>query len=91
MLYEVITSVSRLMTEITDKDQQEDASKLRNLLSVYNSNYDLVSIGAYKSGTNPQLDEALSKINKINDFLMQKVDQAYTYEEVAGIMKECIS
>jgi len=88
---DVLQSVSRLMTEITDKDQQEDASKLRNLLSVYNSNYDLVSIGAYKSGTNPQLDEALSKINKINDFLMQKVDQAYTYEEVAGIMKECIS
>ena len=56
------------MSEIADKPQRDAASKMRNLLSVYYSNYDLVSIGAYKKGTNPALDEALKKIDKINAY-----------------------
>ncbi len=87
---EILESVSRLMTEITDKSQQETASKLRNLLSVYNSNFDLVSIGAYKKGTNPALDEALRKIDKINAFLQQATDEAFSYEETVRLMKEAV-
>ena len=88
---DVLESISRLMSEITDKKQQAAASKLRNLLSVYNSNYDLVSIGAYKSGTNPQLDEALGKIEKINAFLTQEVDETFSYEEIVKTMEQAIS
>ncbi len=87
---EILESVSRLMSEITDKSQQETASKLRNLLSVYNSNFDLVSIGAYKKGTNPALDEALRKIDKINAFLQQATDEAFSYEETVRLMKEAV-
>lgn len=87
---EVLESVSRLMTEITDKSQQETASKLRNLLSVYNSNFDLVSIGAYKKGTNPALDEALKKIDKINAFLQQATDEAFSYEETVEMMRNAV-
>jgi len=87
---EILESVSRLMTEITDKSQQEAASKLRNLMSVYNSNFDLVSIGAYKKGTNPALDEALRKIDKINAFLQQATDEAFSYEETVRLMKEAV-
>lgn len=88
---DVLESISRLMTEITDKKQQPIASKLRNLLSIYNANYDLVSIGAYKNGSNPALDEALLKINKINEFLMQQVDEAYSYEDTVKLMERAIS
>ena len=88
---DVLESISRLMSEITDKEQQAVASKLRNLLSIYNSNFDLISIGAYKSGTNPQLDEAISKIDKINAFLTQSVDEAFSYEEIVKQMEEAIS
>ncbi|MDE5993600.1 MAG: FliI/YscN family ATPase, partial [Oscillospiraceae bacterium] len=87
---EILESVSRLMTEITDKDQQNTASKMRNLLSVYYANYDLVSIGAYKKGTNPALDEALRKIDKINAFLQQATDEAFSYEETVKMMKDAI-
>ncbi|MDR0947353.1 MAG: flagellar protein export ATPase FliI [Ruminococcus sp.] len=87
---EVLESVSRLMTEITDNEQQQAAAKMRNLLSVYNSNLDLVSIGAYKKGSNPKLDEALKKIDKINAFLQQSTTEAFGYEETIEMMKQAI-
>ncbi|MCL2053617.1 MAG: flagellar protein export ATPase FliI [Oscillospiraceae bacterium] len=87
---EILESVSRLMVDITDEHQKEAANKLRNLLSVYNANYDLVSIGAYKKGTNPALDEALRKIGKINDFLKQKVDGTFSFEETVEMMVEAV-
>ena len=88
---EILESVSRLMSEITDKSQQQTASKLRNLLSVYNSNYDLISIGAYKKGSNPALDEAIKKIDKINAFLCQATDEAFSYEDTVRMMEEAVS
>ena len=50
-------------------------------MGVYEKNADLVSIGAYKAGTNPKLDHALSKIDGINQFLMQGTDEAFSHEE----------
>ncbi len=87
---EVLESVSRLMSEIADKEQKDAAAKMRNLLSTYYANYDLVSIGAYKKGTNPALDEALKKIDKINAFLQQATDEAFSYEETVQMLKDAI-
>ncbi len=87
---DVLESISRLMSEITTKEQQAVASKMRNLLSTHNSNYDLVSIGAYKAGTNPKLDEALSKIDNINGFLTQETDEAFSYDKVVEMMQGAI-
>ena len=87
---DVLGSISRLMNEIATPDQKETASKLRNIMSVYEANYDLVSIGAYKKGSNPVLDEAIEKINKINAFLMQKTDEAFDYDETARLMAEAV-
>ena len=86
----ILDSVSRLMTEIATREQQDTAAKLRNLLSLYNANYDLVSIGAYKKGTNHALDEALKKIDKINEFLVQRIDDAFTFDETVNLMAEAI-
>ena len=74
-------SISRLMVEIVDEKHQQMASRLRDILSTYNQNADLVSIGAYKAGTNPKLDFALTKIDKINEFLKQGTREAFSYEE----------
>ena len=67
---------------------KEAAKKIRDILSVYYANYDLISIGAYKKGTNPKLDEAISKIDKVNDFLTQGVNEKYTFEETIQLMSE---
>ena len=87
---DVLGSVSRLMNDIAEKDQTETAGKMRNLMSVYDTNYDLVSIGAYKNGTNKALDEALLKIDKINEFLKQNVDDKFLYEKSVEMMKAAI-
>ena len=63
-------------------------SRLRNLMAVYDANVDLISIGAYKSGTNPVLDEAIARIDRINALLQQKVDEKYTYEQTVQLMIE---
>ncbi|MEG0895559.1 MAG: flagellum-specific ATP synthase FliI, partial [Oscillospiraceae bacterium] len=64
------------------------ASKLRDLLSLYYQNYDLIAIGAYKSGVNPKLDEAIKKIDKINAFLKQGTDESFSFEETLNLMDE---
>lgn len=74
-------SISRLMVELVSQDHRHLASRLRDVLSTYEKNADLVSIGAYKAGNNPKLDYALSKIDAINQFLTQGVDEAFSYEE----------
>ena len=87
---EILESVSRLMSEIATKEQRDIAAKMRNLLSIYYANYDLVSIGAYKKGTNPSLDEALRKIDKINAFLQQATDESISYEQTVAMMADAV-
>lgn len=87
---EVLESVSRLMAEIAPPEHKAAAAKLRNLLSTYNSNYDLVSIGAYKKGTNHALDEALRKIDKINVFLQQGTEEAFSFDDTVRMLAEAV-
>lgn len=87
---DVLASVSRLMNEIVDKEQLDLANRMRSVLSVYYSNYDLITIGAYKAGTNPALDAAIAKIEKVNDFLRQDIYEAFSYEKTIELMKNAL-
>ncbi len=78
---DVLASISRLMSELVDDEHKELAGKIRRILSVYRENQDLISIGAYKAGTNAELDRVLGCMDKINAFLRQRVDESYSYEE----------
>lgn len=84
---DINASVSRLMNDIVSEEHRNQAAKLRDLLSVYYQNYDLISIGAYKPGTNRKLDEAVAKIDSINAFLTQKVNESFTAAETEKLMK----
>lgn len=88
---DVLGSISRLMNDIVDKGQKNSAAKLRNMMSVYEQNQDLISIGAYKAGTNPELDEAISHIERINEFLAQRVDEKVEYEDTVKLMEQILS
>lgn len=87
---DILPSVSRLMSTVASKEHKEAAAKLRNYLSLYNSNIDLISIGAYKAGTNPKLDEAISRIDKINAFLTQGTQESFSIEETVRLLKEAV-
>ena len=83
-------SISRLMVEIVSPEHRELASRIRDILSVYEKNADLVAIGAYKPGTNRKLDYALSKIDAVNDFLRQGIYEAFSYEECIRMMEQIL-
>lgn len=87
---DVNASISRLMSSVAKERHKELASEIRNLLSVYAKNEDLVSIGAYKIGASAQVDRALQKIDKINCFLTQRVEESFTYEEIIQQMEEIL-
>lgn len=78
---DVLASVSRLMNDIALPEHKAAASKFRAILSVYESNQDLISIGAYKKGSNRELDEAMKRIDSIYSFLQQGIDEKFTMDE----------
>lgn len=81
-------SISRLMVEVVSKEHRILASRFRNMMGLYQKNADLISIGAYKKGSNGALDEAVSKIDRMNQFLEQDIDESFEYHEVLALMKE---
>ena len=88
---DINASISRLMVNIVSEQHRQVASRLRDILSIYEKNEDLIAIGAYKSGTNPKLDFAISKIDKVNEFLMQKIDESFSQDEILGKMQQILS
>ena len=84
---DVGASISRLMTDIVSPEHRQMSARIRDLMGVYEKNLDLVSIGAYKAGTNPKLDYALSKIDGIQQFLMQGTEEGFSYEEDLALMR----
>jgi len=68
-------SISRVMTNVASPLHQQSASRLRRLISKYQKNRDLISVGAYVSGTDPVLDEAILRREKIEHFLQQKIQE----------------
>lgn len=79
---EVSGSISRLMDAIVDENHKAMASKIRDMLAVYEENADLISIGAYKAGANVKLDNAVKKIDGINNFLKQKTTEFFNYDDI---------
>ncbi len=85
---DVLQSISRCMSQITPKEHKSAAGKLRNVLATYSEAEDLINIGAYKSGSNPTIDYAISKIDAVNDFLHQDVDDKITFEDTLQQLKQ---
>lgn len=83
-------SISRLMNDIVSPEHRQMAARIRDVMGTYEKNLDLVSIGAYKAGTNPKLDYALSKIDGIQQFLMQGIQEGFTYEQDLELMRKLL-
>ena len=70
------------MSQITDPHQKELAGRLKNVMATYNEAEDLINIGAYKAGSNEEIDFAISKIDKVNAFLVQATHDKKSYDEI---------
>ncbi len=71
---DVSESVSRVMSSIVEEDHEAAARKLREVVANYEKERDLILIGAYESGSDPNVDFAIEKIEDVNNFLKQHVN-----------------
>lgn len=85
---DVLQSISRCMSQIAQKEHKNAAGMLKNVLATYNEAEDLINIGAYKSGSNPDIDNAIRMIRSVNDFLKQDVEEKVSFEETVRILQE---
>jgi FliI/YscN family ATPase len=79
---DVLRSISRLMNDVTSPEQRLSAQMLRRMLAVLQENDDLLSIGAYRKGTNRDLDVAVAMKNEIYSLLRQAIDQRESLAEI---------
>ena len=84
---DILQSISRVMSSIATKEHKQYANQLKNVLATYNEAEDLINIGAYKAGSNKEIDYAILKINAVNQFLMQQVDEKFTFEQTIEALK----
>lgn len=68
------------MPDIVDSEHLQAARELRRLYSTYQQNKDLISVGAYRSGSDPRIDKAIAKQPAIMEFLQQDMDEAVDIE-----------
>lgn len=84
---DILQSISRVMSSIVSKEHKAAAGKLKNALAVYTESEDLINIGAYKSGSNPDIDYAIEKVKGINQYLCQGTEEKFGLEEELELLK----
>ena len=85
---DILQSISRCMSAITTKEHKDLAGKLKTVLATYSEAEDLINIGAYKSGSNPDIDYAIRKIKEVNGFLCQGTDEKFSFEEEIALLDQ---
>lgn len=83
----VLKSISRVMNQIVDKDHLRTAQEVRSLMAAYEENHELIQIGAYKHGSNHEIDKAIAYHPKIQSFLKQDVFDYKTLDESIEMMR----
>lgn len=89
---DVLQSISRVMSAVATSEHKEAAGKLKNVLATYTEAEDLINIGAYKNGSNKNIDYAITKIEAVNNFLRQGVDEKFDFgtitEELLNLFED---
>lgn len=85
---DVLQSISRCMGSIATTEHKKLASRMKTVLATYQEAEDLINIGAYKKGSNKDIDFAIEKIDSVNRFLCQDVYEKYTFEEVVEALNQ---
>ena len=85
---DILQSISRVMSSIASREHKKAAGKLKNVLATYNEAEDLINIGAYKEGSNKNIDYAISKIDEVNDFLIQGIDEKYNFDDIVNMLEK---
>jgi flagellum-specific ATP synthase len=84
-------SISRLMQSLLSHEELKLANKLRRLWTIYQQNVDLVQVGAYEQGSNPELDEAIRLHDRIVAFLRQDMHISQDYESTRAQLRDLLN
>ncbi|KXS39141.1 MAG: flagellum-specific ATP synthase [Halomonadaceae bacterium T82-2] len=87
---DIEASISRAMTAVVDDDQWRRAQQFKQMVSRYQRNRDLISVGAYTPGHDPQLDQAVSLYPQLERFLQQRIDERANIEETHQLLQALI-
>ncbi len=88
---DVLGSISRVMSDIVDSEHKQAANALRRSLAVYRDAEDLINVGAYVKGSNPDIDRAIALIGGINSFLEQGTFDRFTFIQTVEALKASVS
>ncbi|MFI3230826.1 MAG: flagellar protein export ATPase FliI [bacterium] len=87
---DVLSSVSRVMSDIVTKEHKNNAFEIKKLMGTYADAEDLINVGAYVAGTNEDIDLAIAKRKDILNFLTQSTEDKFTLEEVSQIVNSIL-
>jgi len=85
---DVLTSVSRVMRDVVTQEHVRLASDFLRLLAVYRRAEDLIQLGAYAKGSDPEVDKAIGCIRELQDYLSQPTDQPASFTEAFEELKK---
>lgn len=85
---DILQSISRVMNSIVTKEHKALAGKLKQVLATYSEAEDLINIGAYKNGSNPDIDYAIRKNKEVNEFLCQDTEEKFAFDEEVELLKK---
>ena len=88
---DVLKSVSRTFPAVTDAGHRKAVRELKELLSTYREAEELVKMGAYNHGSDPETDRALDLMPEINDFLQQDMNESASYEEARRELEHIVN
>jgi flagellum-specific ATP synthase len=83
---DILQSVSRVMPDVVTREHLTSAGVIRGMMATYNEAEDLINIGAYKSGANPEIDGAIKAHPDILGFLKQDTGESFTFDEISAKM-----
>ncbi len=84
---DVLASISRVMKDIVTDEHLQYANRFVRVLSTYREAEDLINIGAYMDGSDPQIDFAKKMIGRFNGFLQQDIYQSVSFDESVAELK----
>ena len=85
---DVLQSVSRLASRVSSSEQKEAAIRIRENMATYRRSEDLINLGAYAAGSNPELDHAIRVRPNLNDFLKQRPEETSPFDQTMSRMMD---
>ena len=71
---DILQSISRVMIDVVSDEHRQLSGEARKIMAVYTENEDLINIGAYVKGSSPEIDNAIVRVPKLNQFLIQDIN-----------------